>query len=67
MERITVLCAECAKERENLERGGRRKVISCKPKPEDPRFCWLEFEFIFTADGSAVAGTPGSKPPGGTG
>jgi hypothetical protein len=62
-ERITVLCEECEKEKRELERGGRRKVISCKPKPEDPRFCWLEFEFNFAAGGGAAQADP-AKPDG---
>jgi hypothetical protein len=65
MPKITVLCSECETQKKDLERGGARKVISCKPKAEDPRFCWLEFEFTFAPGGAAGGG--GTPPAGGAG
>ena len=54
-EKVRVLCAECAEETKELERGGGAKVLSCKPIPRDPGFCTLEYELIPTA------GTGGAK------
>ena len=61
MPELAVLCAECERQKELLERPGDVKVSSCEPDPARPGVCLLTFEYTFET-GAKAAKKPGKKP-----
>ncbi|MBE0612377.1 MAG: hypothetical protein IH604_01795 [Burkholderiales bacterium] len=55
-----VLCTDCDREKQLMEAAGDIRVLSCKPDPEDPRFCKLEYEYTFAAGAQGDAGDRGA-------